>query len=87
MRITPATPIVVDRDSGSFHTRAQKPRNELVADGLTDRAWPMPVWGQFPAVSYSRSALDDIRLKLHLAALDGFTEAAEHDPDCPLVTS
>src|SRR6188768_1141201 len=34
MRIIPTTPIVVERDSGSFQIRAQKPRNELVAGGL-----------------------------------------------------
>ena len=38
----------------------------------TDRAWPMPVWGRFPAVTYGESAVADIRMRLAAAALEGF---------------
>jgi diadenosine tetraphosphate (Ap4A) HIT family hydrolase len=38
----------------------------------SDRAWPKPVWGQFPALAYSGTALADIRAKLDAAALAGF---------------
>jgi diadenosine tetraphosphate (Ap4A) HIT family hydrolase len=38
----------------------------------SDRAWPAPVWGRFPAVAYSQAALAEIRPKLASAALAGF---------------
>jgi diadenosine tetraphosphate (Ap4A) HIT family hydrolase len=38
----------------------------------SDRSWPKPVWGQFPALAYSGTALADIRAKLDAAALVGF---------------
>ena len=38
----------------------------------TDRTWPMPVWGRFPAVTYSASAVADIRRGLASAGLAGF---------------
>jgi len=38
----------------------------------SDRTWPMPVWGRFPAVTYSASAVADIRMRLASAALNGF---------------
>jgi len=41
----------------------------------SDRAWPAPVWGRFPAVAYSGSGLADIRHKLAAAALEGFEPA------------
>jgi hypothetical protein len=41
----------------------------------SDRAWPAPVWGRFPAVAYSGSGPADIRHKLAAAALEGFEPA------------
>jgi len=41
----------------------------------TDRAWPAPVWGRFPAVTYSASAVAEIRERLASAALAGFEPA------------
>lgn len=41
----------------------------------SDRAWPMPVWGRFPAVSYGKDEVAAIRMKLLLAALEGFEPA------------
>jgi len=38
----------------------------------SDRAWPSPVWGRFPALAYSASAVADIRFKLAAATLPGF---------------
>ena len=38
----------------------------------TDRTWPMPVWGRFPAMTYSASAVADIRRGLASAGLAGF---------------
>lgn len=38
----------------------------------SDRSWPMPVWGRHPAVTYSASAVADIRNRLASAALAGF---------------
>ena len=38
----------------------------------SDRAWPKPVWGQFPALAYTDMALADIRAKLDAAALAAF---------------
>jgi len=41
----------------------------------SDRAWPMPVWGRFPAVAYSGSAVDGIKAKFTTANLAGFESA------------
>lgn len=38
----------------------------------SDRAWPMPVWGKFPAVAYTDTAVAEIRAKLASAALVDF---------------
>jgi hypothetical protein len=38
----------------------------------SDRAWPAPVWGRFPAVAYRQAALAEIWVKLASAALAGF---------------
>jgi len=38
----------------------------------TDRAWPLPVWGRFPAVAYGAPALAETRQRLAKAALAGF---------------
>ena len=43
MRITPITPIAVERDSASFQTRTQNPRRELGAGGLA-MEWLMSTW-------------------------------------------
>jgi diadenosine tetraphosphate (Ap4A) HIT family hydrolase len=43
----------------------------------TDRAWPMPVWGRFPAVAYDRSGIADVESKLARANLEGFTLLTE----------
>lgn len=41
-----------------------------------DRAWPAPVWGMHPSISYSDSALDEVKAKLLHALADqyGFTQ-------------
>jgi diadenosine tetraphosphate (Ap4A) HIT family hydrolase len=44
----------------------------------SDRAWPMPVWGRFPAVAYSRAAVADIRARLASAALTSFNAAVNN---------
>jgi len=41
----------------------------------SDRAWPLPVWGRFPAVAYSEPEVADIRTRLASAALEGFEPA------------
>jgi len=41
----------------------------------SDRAWPLPVWGRFPAVAYSASEVADIRLRLATATLQGFVSS------------
>ena len=38
----------------------------------SDRAWPLPVWGRFPAVSYSGPEVAETRERLAKAALAGF---------------
>ena len=38
----------------------------------TDRAWPLPVWGRFPAVAYDPSEVAAIRRSLDQASLEGF---------------
>lgn len=38
----------------------------------SDRAWPAPVWGRFPAVPYAGPAVIEIRMNLAKAALTGF---------------
>ena len=42
----------------------------------SDVAWPAPVWGKFPSLPYSDSALDEIKSKLANAGLESFTVAA-----------
>jgi len=42
----------------------------------SDRAWPMPVWGKFPAIAYSDAAVAEIRLRIAIAAFDDFKVAA-----------
>lgn len=42
----------------------------------SDRAWPMPVWGKFPAVAYTEDILVDIRAKFTVAALVDFELSA-----------
>lgn len=41
----------------------------------SDRAWPAPVWGRFPAVAYAGSEVADIRMRLAAAGLEGFNSA------------
>ena len=38
----------------------------------SDRAWPAPVWGKFPAVAYTDGAVADIRQRIGAAALRDF---------------
>ncbi len=38
----------------------------------SDRAWPAPVWGQYPPVPYSAEAIADIRTSIDAAGLAGF---------------
>jgi len=47
-----------------------------VVRSTSDRSWPMPVWGRFPAVAYGASAVAEIRTRFASAALAGF-EAAD----------
>ena len=42
----------------------------------TDRAWPMPVWGRFPAVAYAPPEVAAIRRSLAQAGLEGFAGLA-----------
>ncbi|HEY5777057.1 MAG TPA: HIT domain-containing protein [Xanthomonadales bacterium] len=37
-----------------------------------DRAWPKPVWGQFPALAYTDMALAELRARLNFTALADF---------------
>ena len=41
----------------------------------TDVAWPEPVWGKVPTLTYSDSVLDEIKSKLANANLESFTVA------------
>jgi diadenosine tetraphosphate (Ap4A) HIT family hydrolase len=41
----------------------------------SDRAWPMPVWGKFPAVAYTETELEQIMKKLPAADFAGFEAA------------
>ncbi len=43
----------------------------------SDRAWPLPVWGKFPALPYTDAVLAGLRTKLADAALAGF-EPGDH---------
>lgn len=40
-----------------------------------DRAWPAPIWGKFPAIAYTETAISEQlqRLKQHLSALKSFS--------------
>ncbi|MDX8392242.1 MAG: HIT domain-containing protein [Mariprofundaceae bacterium] len=35
-----------------------------IARYITDDAWPMPVWGKFPALPYTQTAYVDVRRRL-----------------------
>jgi diadenosine tetraphosphate (Ap4A) HIT family hydrolase len=43
----------------------------------SDRAWPSPVWGQYPAVAYDDTAVAGIRAKFAASGLAGFQSAPE----------
>jgi len=43
----------------------------------TDPAWPGPVWGKFPALSYTDQALSEIRSKFNGARLGGYQPIVE----------
>jgi diadenosine tetraphosphate (Ap4A) HIT family hydrolase len=43
----------------------------------TDSAWPGPVWGKFPALSYTDQALSVIRSSFNGAGLTGYQPIAE----------
>ncbi len=40
-----------------------------------DPAWPTPVWGKHPALPYSESALEEIKIKFRIARLKNFEVA------------
>ncbi|MBK4988903.1 HIT domain-containing protein [Pseudomonas sp. S36] len=42
-----------------------------------DAAWPAPVWGKCPAVSYSDEQVQVIRQRVRALQLEGFKEAAD----------
>lgn len=50
-----------------------------IARYRSDRAWPQPVWGRFPATPYSAPALQETCARL-VDHLQGFVP----DADCPL---
>lgn len=43
----------------------------------SDRAWPSPVWGLYPAVAYDDTAVAGIRAKFAASGLAGFQSAPE----------
>ncbi|MBK5004608.1 HIT domain-containing protein [Pseudomonas sp. S60] len=42
-----------------------------------DAAWPAPVWGKCPAVSYSDEQVQVVRQRVRALQLEGFKEAAD----------
>ncbi|WP_060482097.1 HIT domain-containing protein [Pseudomonas sp. NBRC 111119] len=42
-----------------------------------DAAWPAPVWGKCPAVSYSDEQVQLVRQRVRALQLEGFKEAAD----------
>jgi len=39
---------------------------------VSDPAWPGPVWGRHPPITYSTNALQEVRLKITRAGLENF---------------
>jgi len=46
----------------------------------SDRAWPLPVWGRFPADAYGEPEVAAIRARLACAALEGFEPSDQEKP-------
>ncbi len=44
----------------------------------SDPAWPAPVWGVHPPISYTDSELNGIRSQFRNAGLEGYQAAVEH---------
>ena len=41
----------------------------------SDPAWPAPIWGKHPALPYSETALEEIKIKFRIAGLKDFEVA------------